>query len=209
MSDRNDGGPPVGRGKRGGYPAGAVTADTYSWWKKMVQENPESVIVSAHHHMLKETTMASGEFEGFRKTNNGAYKSHYHGYFPAGAPKGASYLYFVDKKPDAQAFEAYLAENPNAIDFWLGGHTHSHPDDMKGGRSHVERKWDVNFVNCAALSKYHANKTTIPISRLLTFTAGSDKVQVQCYLHTSEHAPQGWYPKAERTVKISKPFSFS
>jgi hypothetical protein len=29
MSDRNDGGPPVGRGKKGGYPAGAVTGETF------------------------------------------------------------------------------------------------------------------------------------------------------------------------------------
>jgi hypothetical protein len=29
------------------------------------------------------------------------------------------------------------------------------------------------------------------MSRLLTFTEGSDEVQVQCYLHTSIYAPQG------------------
>ena len=29
MSDRNDGGPPVGRGEKGGYPAGAVTSETF------------------------------------------------------------------------------------------------------------------------------------------------------------------------------------
>jgi hypothetical protein len=25
----------------------------------------------------------------------------------------------------------------------LGGHTHTHPDDVLNGRSHVERKWGV------------------------------------------------------------------
>jgi hypothetical protein len=44
------------------------------------------------------------------------------------------------------------------------------------------------------------------MSRLLTFTDKSDEVRVQCYLHTSQHAPQGWYPKVERTLRLTKPF---
>lgn len=206
MSDRNDGGPPVGRAKRGGYPAGAVTGETLRWWKSMVETHPEDIIITAHHHMLRSTTVASGPWEGFRKNTGGKHLSHYHGYFPAGGPQGASYLYWVDGKPDAQAFERYLSAHPNAIDLWFGGHTHTNPDDRKGGRTHIERKWDVNFINCAALSRYHASKTTLPMSRLLTFTEGSNIARVQCYLHTSQHAPQGWYAKAERTIPLSQPF---
>ncbi len=206
MSDRNDGGPPVGRAERGGYPAGAVTAETFDWWKNSINENADSVILTAHHQMLKETTVASGPWEGFRKKEDGTYVSHYHGYFPTGGPQGASYLYWLDDQPDAQAFEKHMAKHPNAIDIWFGGHTHTNPDDHKGGRTHIEQKWGVNFINCAALSRYHARKTTLPMSRLLTFTEGSDQVRVQCYLHTSQHAPQGWYAKAERTIKVSRPF---
>lgn len=206
MSDRNDLPAPVGRGERGGYPAGAVTSQTVNWWKQQIKNNPDALILSAHHHMLKETTFASGEYEGFIKDEKGAWKSHYHGYFPAGGPKGASYLYWVDDQPDAQAFEKHLAQNPGAIDLWLGAHTHSHPDDTKGGRSHIERKWDTNFVNVANLSRYHGSKVSKPMSRLFTFTQGSDQVRVQCYLHTDDHAPQGWYDKAERTIKIGKAF---
>lgn len=221
MSDRNDYEPPVGRirdGKGyGGRPPGAVTAGTFDWWKKMVEQNPDSIIVSAHHHMLKETTFASGEYEGFRRADGtNAWRSHYHGYFPDDGEhnKGASYLYWlvdesgtkIDAQPDAQAFERYLAERNGAIDLWLGGHTHSNPDDRKGGRSHVESKWGATFVNCCALSKCHARRTTLPMSRLLTFTEGSRQVRVQCYLHTSQHAPQGWYAKAERTIMLSKAF---
>jgi hypothetical protein len=44
------------------------------------------------------------------------------------------------------------------------------------------------------------------MSRLVTFTEGSNQVRVQCYLHTSEHAPQGWYAKAERVIEVGKPF---
>lgn len=209
MSDRNDGGPPVGRGPRGGYPAGAVTGATFAWWRQQVEANRDAVIVSAHHHMLRETTVASGPWEGYVKGSDGKWKAHYHGYFADGGPEGASYLYFVDGKPDAQAFERFLAEKPGSIDFWLGAHTHTNPDDRKGGRSHVERKWDVNFVNCAALSRYHGRHTSVPMSRLLTFTDGSRAVRVQCYLHTSDHARQGWYAKAERTLELGRPFRLS
>lgn len=206
MGDRNDGGPPVGRDERGGYPAGAVTGETFSWWRDMVSANPEAIIITAHHHMLKETTVASGPWEGFGKDKDGNWQSRYHGYFPNGGPEGASYLYFVDGQPDAQAFESYLAAHPNAIDLWLGGHTHTYPDDQFGGRSHIERKWEVNFVNVAALTKHHGSQYLTPMSRLFTFEEGSDQVRVQCYLHTSDYKPQGWYDRVERTLTLSKPF---
>ncbi len=206
MSDRNDGGPPVGRGKKGGYPAGAVTGKTFAWWRERVEKNRDCVIISVHHHMLRETTVASGPWEGFKKGEKGEWKGNYHGYYPKGGPKGASYLYFLDEQPDAQAFERYLAAHPGAIDLWLGGHTHAKPDDRHGGRSHLERKWDVNFINVAALTRYHGGRNAMPMSRVLTFTEGANKVRVQCYLHTSEYAPQGLYKKAERFMELSKPF---
>jgi hypothetical protein len=206
MSDRNDGPPPVGRGPRGGYPAGAVTGATFDWWTRQVEQHRDAVIVSAHHHMLRETTVASGPWEGYVKGPDGRWQPHYHGYFPDGGPEGASYLYFVDGKPDAQAFEKYLAQRPGATDLWLGAHTHTHPDDTKGGRSHVETKWGTHFINCAALARHHGRHTSVPMSRLLTFTDGSREVRVQCYLHTADHAPQGWYARAERVLELGKPF---
>ncbi|MGH7946914.1 MAG: metallophosphoesterase family protein [Opitutaceae bacterium] len=205
MGDRNDGERPVGRGESGGYPSGAVTGETFEWWKHEVEANPDSVIISAHHHMLKETTVGSGPWEGYWRYKD-EWVQHYHGYYADGGPEGASYLYWVDGKPDAQAFERYLAAHPGAVDFWLGGHTHTNPEDRTGGRSHIEGKWGVNFINCAALSRYHAYKTTLPMSRLMTFTEGSDVVRVQCYLHTSQFAPQGWYKPAERRLRLGKPF---
>ena len=205
MSDRNDGGPPRGRAKSGGYPAGAVTSDTFEWWKQQVESNRDSIIICAHHHMLCETTVASGPFEGFKKKGD-SWASHYHGYFPQGGPKGASYLYWLDDTPDSTPFENYLAANPGAVDLWLGGHTHTNPDDTFGGRSHIETKWGVNFINCAALSRYHAAKTTLPMSRLLSFTPQTRDLRVQCYLHTDQFAHAGFYAKAERQLTLSKPF---
>jgi hypothetical protein len=206
MSDRNDVGPPVGRGQRGGYPAGAVTGETFTWWKELVENNSDSIIISAHHHMLKETTVASGEWEGFVKNKKGVWEPNYHGFYPLGGPKGASYLYWVDGKPDAQAFDNYLAEHNGAIDLWLGGHTHTNPNDHAGGRSHIEQKWGVNFANISALTRCHGHRHSTPMSRLFTFTEGRDQVRVQCYLHTSQYRPQGWHQEAERVLTLNKPF---
>lgn len=206
MSDRNDTGPPVGRGTKGGYPAGAVSGETFEWWQRMVEANRDSIIISAHHHMLRETTIASGPWEGFTKNQAGKWRTDYHGYYPEGGPKGASYLYFVDDKPDAQAFERHLAAHPGAIDLWLGAHTHAKPDSRVNGRSHVERKWNVHFVNVAGLTRFHGANHSMPMSRLLTFTEGSRHLRVQCYLHTTEYASRGWYDRAERKVELSKPF---
>ncbi len=208
MGDRNDGGPPVGRGARGGYPAGAVTGETFDWWREQVEANRDSIVISAHHHMLRETTVASGPWEGYTREEDGSWKALYHGYFADGGPAGASYLYFVDGEPDAQAFERYLAERPGSVDLWLGGHTHSVPDDRHGGRSHVEQKWGVTFVNVAGLTRHHVSyeRFGIPMSRLFTFEEGSAEVRIRCYLHTSDYAPQGWYVPAERVARLRTPF---
>ena len=149
--------------------------------------------------MLKDTTVASGPWEG---VDGG-----YHGRFEDGAPIGASYLYFVGEEPDAGSFESYLAANPGVVDLWLGGHTHTNPDDTCGGRSHVERKWGVTFVNVAAISKYHGHRN-ISMSRLLTFSEGAAEVNIKCYLHMSDYEPQGWYDRAERTASLRMPFSY-
>ncbi len=197
MGDRNDGGPPAGRAGRGGYPAGRVTSETFDWWRSMVEDNPDRIIISCHHHMLEDTTVASGLNEGVA--------GGYHGRFEDGAPEGASFIYFLDDEPHARAFESYLEEHPGAIDLWLGGHTHAHPGDTYGGRSHIERTWDVWFANCAAITSHHGGKT--PLTRLLTFEDGSDEVRVRCYLHTSDFAPEGWWRPGERTLQLSRAFA--
>jgi hypothetical protein len=206
MSDRNERSQKVGRGTLGGNPGGVVSGETFAWWKKMVEANPELIIIAAHHYVLKNTTVASGEWEGMRKNQDGMWVEHYHGYFEQGTPQGASYLYWVDSKPDAQAFEEYLNAHPRAIQMWLGGHTHTNPDDTYGGKSHIEQNWGVWFLNVGALTRYHVSATTVPMSRLITFTEGSNEARVQCYMHTSQFAPQGWYPKAERTLTLHKAF---
>lgn len=210
MSDINEPTQKVGRGTLGGNPGGVVSGETFRWWKRMVQENRSSIIISAHHYVLKDTTVASGEWEGMRRDENGAWKNRYHGYFPEGTPQGASFLYWVDSKPDSGAFESVLMAASAAaapVDLWLGAHTHTNPDDTYGGKSHIERRWGTTFINVSGLTRFHTGpENSIPRSWVLTFTDGSDQVTAQCYLHGNEYAPQGWYPKVERTITLSKPF---
>jgi hypothetical protein len=204
MGDRNDLGPPVGRSKEsGGFPAGAVTEETFEWWREKVEANEDKIIITCHHHMLKDTTVASGEWEGLM--------GNYHGYMPDGAPEGSSYLYFISEEPDANAFENYLEENPGAIDMWLGGHTHALPDDTFGGKSHVERKWDVSFINVAPMTKYHGAAMDriafTPLTRLFSFIPGESLATVRCYLHTDDFSSIGWYEDAQRNIPLRHPFS--
>ena len=207
MSDINESSLPKGRGELGGCPSGVVRQETFDWWKDMVEKHRDDcIIITSHHYVLKNTTVASGPWEGFRKDEDGNWAMEYHRYYKEASPEGASYLHWVGHKPDSGQFESVLENHPGSSDLWLGGHTHSDPDDRRGGKSHVERRWNTNFVNVSALTRYHAELHSRPISRLFTFTEGSDEVRVQCYLHTSEHAPQGWYDKVEQTLKLSKPF---
>src|SRR5713101_7014904 len=207
MSDINEPTQKVGRGTLGGNPGGVVSGETFRWWKRMVEENRSSIIISAHHYVLKNTTVASGEWEGMQRDEKGAWKTRYHGYFPQGTPQGASFLYWVDSKQDSGAFENFLAAAPGRVDLWLGAHTHTNPKDTYGEKSHIERRWGTTFINVAGLTKYMgAPENCVPRSWLLTFTDGSDEVTTQCYLHTGGYAPRGWYPKFDRAIKLSNAF---
>jgi hypothetical protein len=224
MSDRNDYAPPVGcivdGAATGGHPPGAVTVGTFEWWKQMVLSEPdESIIITVHHHMLKETTVGSGEWEGYPEREpfpKGKGDRRYHGYMPEDGEhnKGAGYLYWlvddtktpIESIADAQAFENFLKSHPGAIDLWIGGHTHTDPEDRKNGRSQIEEKWGVTFVNVAALSVHHGGDHSEPLSRLFSFTHGSPEVRVRCYLHTDRFAERGWYEPGERTLLLGSPF---
>jgi hypothetical protein len=225
MSDINEPTQRPGRGPWGGNPGGVVSGETFRWWKRMVEENPTSLIITAHHYVLKNTTVASGEWEGLVRDDKGNWRTGYHGYFPPANPECTSFLCWVDSRKNAGAFEHALDSMPGRVDMWLGGHTHTSPDDTYGGKSHIERRYGGTvFMNVAGLTKYAtAPGTGVPRSWLITFTEGSDVVNVRCYLHGDEYgdpslgrkveAPQGWYPAAGvrheplgPDIKLSKTF---
>jgi len=214
LADRNDAPTPVGRGhsrdgRSGGYPPGAVTRDTFNWWKRQVLENQDKIIVTMHHHALRDTTVASGKGEGHPR---------YHG--STGGGEGSSYLYFIienddpenfEYTADAHVFEDFLDEfhqqhGRGAIDLWIGGHTHvKDPEDNWGDKTISERKWGVGFLQVAALTKHHGG--SIPLSRLLSFTDGSDRFTAEVYLHEKwEENPVGIYRPSTVTWPLRRRF---
>ena len=209
MSDVNERGMTVGRGDLGGNPGGVVTQETFDWWKDQVQKHKGKIIITAHHYVLKDTTFASGLWEGMRKDKDGNWIPDYHQYYEEGSPSGASFLCWVGGQFDSGQFEIFLEDNPDTVDMWFGGHTHSNPDDRKGGRGCFERKYGGTiFMNICALTRFHVPDHAIPHSWLLTFTEGSDLVRAQCYMHTDDYKPQGWYNEAEQTIKLTTTFKF-
>ena len=215
LADRNDAPCPVGRGhsrdkESGGFPAGAVTRDTFDWWKQQVLDNQDKIIVTMHHHVLRDTTVASGNGEGHPR---------YHG--KSGGAEGSSYLYYLIENDDPEDFrftkdahvfedflEAFHKKNGRAaIDLWIGGHTHvKGPDDHFGAKTITETRWGVGFLQVAALTKHHAGSHSL--SRLLTFTDGSNQIESNVYLHESNYQnnPVGWYAPAAKTLSLRHPF---
>ena len=207
MSDINEPTQTIGRGDLGGNPGGVVSQVTFDWWRQQVESNADKIIISIHHYMLKDTTVASGAWEGMEKDEDGHWTGKYHGYKDRGTPEGASYLYWVGSRPDARSFEQYLENHPGSVDLWIGGHTHTNPDDSAGGKSHIETRWGTHFVNASSLTRYHVNhlKYGIPMSRLIQFTDGDDQITVRCFMHSDHYRPTGWYDAAERVLKLTKP----
>lgn len=215
LADRNDAPTPVGRGhskeaKSGGYPPGAVTRETFDWWKQQVLENQDKIIITMHHHVLRDTTVGSGRGEGHPR---------YHG--STGGAEGSSYLYYIIEKDDpadfqyttdAHVFEDFLdafhqQHGRGAIDLWIGGHTHvKGPDDNFGGKTVTETRWGVGFLQVAALTRHHGGSH--PLSRLLTFTEGSDQSTADVYLHEASYNknPIGWYEPASKTLPLRHKF---
>ena len=210
-SDVNEPSQVVGRGdldgKVGGNPGGVVSQETFAWWREMVLTHPDDIVVTVHHYVLKDTTVASGPWEGMMMDDDGHWRTNYHGLKSQSTPEGASYLYWVGGNPNSYAFQKVLAAHPGCVDLWLGGHTHASPVDTHGGKSHVEEKYGTHFMNVCGLTRHHGNSCNChPMSRIMSFTDGSDKVKVRCYLHDDSFAPVGWFPENERVITLSRPF---
>ena len=106
MSDVNEATQIPGRGELGGNPGGVVTQDTFDWWVEQVESNhTDKIIVTAHHYLLKNTTVATGEWEGMKKDSDGNWTTDYHGYYAKGTPQAASYLFWVGGKGGQNQFE--------------------------------------------------------------------------------------------------------
>ena len=80
------------------------------------------------------------------------------------------------------------------------------PDDDVGGKTITETRWGVHFLQVAALTQHHAGSH--PLSRVLTFTDGSESLIADVYLHeaTYKNNPVGWYTPASKTLRLRHKF---
>ena len=211
MSDVNEQSQALGRGPLGGNPGGVVSAETFDWWADMVERSRgDRIVVTVHHYVLKETTVASGEWEGMKNGPDGAWQTDYHGYYAKGTPHGASYLYWVASAEDSGRFERYLEDRPGAVDLWFGGHTHTNSHDERGGKSHIETRYGgTTFINAAALTRFFVQDHAMPHSRVPTFRPGSRDARIRCTMPTAEHRPAGRYEAKERRIMLGKPFTWA
>ena len=209
LSDQNSAPNPVGRGNSadqlpGGFPSGAVTRETFEWWKQQVLANQDKIIITAHHHVLRRTTTISKPFGGvgIHANNTGDFE-------------GASYLYYTIENSDPENFQYSTSTDDNpgpfeefleefekehgqpAIDLWIGAHSHAHPTDVADERGLIANKWGVTFMQVSALTHYHSGRTSM--SWLLNFEHGSGALELKNYIH---RAP--YYNHIPKRMMLSK-----
>jgi hypothetical protein len=189
----------------GGDPGGVVSQSTFDWWKNEVENyrNGPEIVLSCHHYLLKETTIATGEYEG-SKVVDGVRVGHFHG---LGDSNGqyTSYLAYVDESRDDMQFINHLSAHNGDVAMWFGAHTHVKPGIKISNRSLVEEKYGCTFVNAGSLTAHHGVAGHLyPRSRKLTLTDGSSTASLGQYFHTNtDFSNKGWWP-TPRAVNLGK-----
>ena len=209
LSDQNSAPNPVGRGHSsdrlpGGFPAGAVTRETFEWWKEQVLANQDKIIITAHHHVLRRTTTISqpNGGKGIHANNTGDFEGASYLYYTIENSDPEDFVYSMSTDDNPGPFEAFLEQFEKdhgraAIDLWIGAHSHAHPQDVVDGRGLIASKWGVTFAQVAAMTHYHSGRT--PMSWTLNFSQGSDQLQLKNYIH---RAP--YYNHIPKALTLSK-----
>jgi hypothetical protein len=195
----------------GGYPSGAVTLDTFEWWRGVV-EDPQfenSILITAHHLLPRNTTITTDDGE----------PGDYHGSSGSLGPNGevGGQLYWIREYDESgteimqyaqtRPFLNYLADHPGAIDLYIGGHSHiTEPDASINGRGLSGRKYGVSFISVGAITTSHGARNN-QMTRLLTFQDGLNVAVLNIYIHRSLSGKSvGWYPGASKIIPLSQNF---
>lgn len=189
LDDINDCDGPCGRdgGGSGGYPSGTTSLEAYNWWVSMIEANPDKIIITCAHHLLKNTTIATGDSEGVDGS--------YHG--SSGQPVGSGRLHNImidegenEYEEDQTRFMDYLTTNNSASALWLGAHTHYDVGETYNNRGWINTTNGCTFINVGGLTLHHEPKNSQ--SKILTFTEGSNVLKVTNVLHDTGFANTGY-----------------
>lgn len=201
LDDINHGAGPCGRSNAsGGFPSGSTSLAAYNWWVSMIESNPGKIIITCAHHLLKNTTIATGDNEG---VNGG-----YHG--TSGQAIGSGRLHNVITDFNANTYEAdqtrfmdYLTAHPGACTMWFGSHSHYEVGETYAGRGYMTTVNGCNFINVGALTRYHVVKH--PQSKIINFKEGSNVCIMNNMLHDTSYAPIGYNGNS---VQITLPYTY-
>jgi predicted phosphodiesterase len=180
LGDRNAPGEPFGRvcNKKGGYPAGGYSLETYDWWVAQLEDpkNKKFTIVTIAHHGLIDTTAYTGYGEGRSK----------HGEYALEDKVGSSFIYGIGDLGIEErnfGFRQYIDDHPGSVDFWIHGHTHKgfYPGiEDPWGKADVMLVGETTFINAGSVGKNHA-EPEVPYSYLMQFK--KKEVILTPYLH--------------------------
>lgn len=196
---------------QGGYPSGAVTRDTFEWWRRVVEDPTfaDDILITTHHLLPRDTTITTDDGD----------PGNYHGPSGSVGPNGlvGGQLYWLREYDESgreirqfaqtRPFLDYLRDHPAAIAIWIGGHTHvKTPDQQINGRGIQVRKYGVTFLSVGGMTSSHAAGDH-QMSRLLTFENGSKEAIVTVYSHVQRKTRQGsWNPAVAGRVPLGKAF---
>lgn len=199
LSDRNDLPYPVGRGGSvvtGGHPSGAITKETLEWLEALIIANPDYNIITCHHNLPRETTVATGINEG----------NVYHG--DSGIPEGRGALWSIfdedipSSSDGGSEFSDLLEAHDNVVAHF-GAHTHAKVDVSHYGRGIMEIVDSVPYFNIGNLTTMHGTTYLMhPYSTFFEFANNNLSVTVKVYKHDTQDYPQGFYAPAQTTLAL-------
>jgi hypothetical protein len=198
MGDRNDP-PTVGRRVSGGAsPAGAGTPETFAWRTSHVESaGKDEIIITGAHHMLRETTVGSGDYEGVSRNPDGTFRfGRYHG--PDGATQGLVLLFWRQAKG---AGVRELSRGASRGDQPLGRRPHPY-----ASRRRAQRPFACRAQMGRQIRQLRA---AVEIPLLRDLPAHEPALHLHGGFTASARAAEGWYPPAERVLECSKPFYWS
>lgn len=198
LDDINHGAQPCGRsGGAGGFPSGSTSLAAYNYWVSLIEDNPDCMIITCAHHLLKNTTIATGDNEG---VDGG-----YHGSSGQGVGSGRLHNVITDLaqnqyEADQSRFMDYMAAHPSRCAIWFGSHTHYDVGETYAGRGYMTTVNGCCFVNVGGLTLHHAGHHTQ--SKIITLVNKSDVATMNNFLHDTSYSAVGYNGN---TVSITLP----